>query len=601
MQKNIALTALAIVIASTSLFTTTAVAAPLTKITPQMRVAPGRFVVKVADPKSVNASLASQRAFVAQLAAKTGVAFTLSRPLVLGWLYLDVADLVDEERTIKLAASLKGIAGVVVAEPDWIARELRLPNDPLLNFMWHVEAMRLPAAWDITTGSSTTRVGVVDSGVINHEDLRDNFAGGLDFVSDSGSSGDGDGRDSDASDVCADTSFHGTHVAGTMVARGNNGIGVVGGNWSAKVMAVRALGCGGGTLTDINEGTMWLAGAAVPGIVSLTGADRSRVINLSLGVDSTVCDQFSAEVFAFLDGAGVISVIAAGNDGGPVLSPANCGGVISVAASGTRDQLTTYSSFGPEIDIVAPGGDLVNDVSDNVVSTVASSRSSFESGAPYGFLAGTSMAAPNVSGVVSLMLEQRPSLPRVDVEQILRDTGRTCSGCQGKPLIDAGAAVAFVANGGVVEQPTCSDTCQFANDGECDDGRAGAISAACATGTDCNDCDRTGPPAGPPQCSSNNNGCEYADDDICDEGEENSDFCVAGSDSRDCGRCGGAPGNNDDDDFDDDDFDDDDFDDDDRGSTNNSAALCGQHAPATVGLLGLALLLLRRRRGVSGR
>ena len=91
-----------------------------------------------------------------------------------------------------MAASLKGIAGVVVAEPDWIARELRLPNDPLLNFMWHVEAMRLPAAWDITTGSSTTRVGVVDSGVINHEDLRDNFAGGLDFVSNVGAADDGE-------------------------------------------------------------------------------------------------------------------------------------------------------------------------------------------------------------------------------------------------------------------------------------------------------------------------------------------------------------------------------------------------------------------------
>ena len=603
-------------------------AAPVKGLLPGQRLAAGRFVVKPAD-KAVLASLSSQQAFATSLSRATGVPFTVVRPLALGWLYLDVDTMTSEDDTEAMARRLKAIDGVAAATVDHVWRQQRVPNDPLLEFMWHTEAMNLPAAWDVTVGNAATRVGVVDTGLIAHEDLSDNTAGAIDFISDAAVANDGDGREGNGTDDCpADSGFHGTHVAGTILARGNNGVGVVGANWLAKVMAVRALGCGGGLTSDINEGALWLAGGEIPGITTLPAADRSRIINLSLGgAPGEPCDAFSAEVFAELDRVGAITIAAAGNEAAPVNSPANCGGVIAVAATGPTNQLAPYSSFGPEVDIVAPGGDQSNDTLDGILSTMDASLSDFQGGEPYGFIQGTSMATPNVAGVVSLLLTVKPTLNRSQVEGILRQTGGTCGGCQGKPFIDAGAAVAFVNSGGVVDEPDCLNTCQFADDGECDDGRAGAISAVCAAGSDCNDCDGGGG-GGLPACSTANNGCQFADDNECDE-SDGGGACPDGSDSNDCGRClpggggGGGGGGDDGGDTvcdvdnngcnyandgvcDEPEVCDDGSDGNDCGvcSGGNSdeapAGFCGATAPPMLGSLWLGLLAFSRRRRRQG-
>ena len=468
-------------------------AAPIADYRQLKTVLPGRFVVKAKDA-SVWASAAKQEALAEALSGRHKVRFTVVRQVALGWLYLDVADLVDEAETMALAERLAMDEALEKAATDGLVRAQRLPSDPLLSFMWHLDTMRLPQAWDTTIGTGNTRMGVVDSGLIAHEDLSAENVG-VDFVSDVGAANDGDGRDGNPTDACPeDSGFHGTHVAGTMAAQGDNGVGIVGANWRGKLVAVRALGCGGGSAVDTSEAALWLAGETIPGFQTIPANLRAKVINMSLGGGGGApCDAFRADVYADLDRRGAIVVAAAGNAGGAVETPANCGGVLAVAASNIDNQLADYSCFGPEVDIVAPGGEVVTSDAEGILSTLTTDLSDFTDSSPYGFLQGTSMATPNVAGVISLLLDLDGSLTRAEVEAVLKQTGRPCSGCGSKVLIDAAAAVAMVASGQSIDVgPSCVNTCQFANDGECDDGRPGAISSVCDAGSDCNDCDGGG-------------------------------------------------------------------------------------------------------------
>jgi subtilisin family serine protease len=571
-------------VASTSLL-----AAPLPPLPMIKHHAPGRVLLKPAD-KRVNATPATQRAFVAQLAQRSGVALKFVRPMALGWLYLDVEAMTDEAATVTLAKRLSAVPGVAAATVDVVQWQRRLPDDPLLSLMWHVDAMNLPAAWDVSTGTGSTRVAVVDSGVVAHEDLDGALTGGLDFIDDPSISNDGDGRDNDPFDDCSsDTGLHGTHVSGTIGARGNNGIGVVGANWVTPIIPVRALGVGAvGLSSDIGEGAFWAAGGDVPGVTSLTSSTRARVINLSLGgASGDACNAFYIDIFSSIAASGAIAVAAAGNEGGPVESPGNCPGVVAVAASNIDNELTNYSSFGAEVAIVAPGGQMDVDIGEGIISTLHESLSSFQDGSPYGFLEGTSMATPSVSGVVALMLDVDASLQVDDVISILQQTGNACGRCGNKVALDAGAALALVAGGGGGGGGgggACDNSCQFANDGECDDGRAAAATALCAADTDCNDCEGGGVVGGggggggggndddevtfPPLCTEETNSCQYAFDSECDEGGS---VCADGTDSADCGDC---------------------YDD---GSVG-PPPLCGSHAGAPAAALGVTLLMLRRRR-----
>jgi serine protease len=210
-----------------------------------------------------------------------------------------------------LAAELKARdASVEYAEPDRIMHPLFTPNDSMYSQQWDyfdaTGGLNLPAAWDKSTGAGI-RVAVIDTGYRPHADLSGQILAGYDFITDTAVSNDGNGRDSDASDpgdwVAAgecgsgepaeNSSWHGTHVAGTIAALTNNGTGVAGIAYGAKIVPVRVLGKCGGYTSDIADGIIWASGGAVSGVPTI--AARANVINMSLG-GGGACDTTSTIV-----------------------------------------------------------------------------------------------------------------------------------------------------------------------------------------------------------------------------------------------------------------------------------------------------------------
>ena len=350
-----------------------------------------------------------------------------------------------------LARSLEGNPEIEYFEPDLRMQPVLVPNDPLYASQWNYQSppsemggVNLPPAWDITTGSASVVAAVIDTGSLpSHPDLAGRYVGGYDFMSDPVFANDGNGRDSDPSDPgdwvtsaegslygCAphNSTFHGSHVAGTIGAASNNATGVAGVNWVSKILPVRVLGKCGGFGSDIADGIRWAAGLSVPGVPA--NPNPAWVLNLSLG--GYACDSngqncgcgntFQNAINAAVS-AGAVVVVAAGNDNRPALesSPGNCNGVITVAATGRQGQKASYSNFGSLVEISAPGG------ADNqtILSTLNTSAFSPDPlNNTYAHYAGTSMAAPHVTGIVSLMLSRNPSLTPAQVMSILQTTAR---------------------------------------------------------------------------------------------------------------------------------------------------------------------------------
>ncbi len=269
-------------------------------------------------------ALAGERLLVKGSLDRVDVPLRVEKKTLFGWAVVDAPD--------GAAARIAAAPGVKAVEPARRLKALRTPNDPGFRALWGFRAVEAEAAWDITTGSAGQRVGVVDTGIRrDHVDLAAKDAAGFDFVSDPGDAGDGDGRDADYSDEGGDDEFHGSHVAGTIAARGNDRHGVPGLNWRAKLVTARALGTsGGGDIVDIMEAAAWLAGFSVDGVPDV-GDDRVSVINMSLGAAGP-CSAFERDVTGQILDAGVVLVAAAGNDGGATGSPASCPGVIAVGA-----------------------------------------------------------------------------------------------------------------------------------------------------------------------------------------------------------------------------------------------------------------------------
>ena len=284
---------------------------------------------------------------------------------------------------------------------------------------WHYQQIQLPGAWDITTGSTAIRVAVVDTGVAPHPELDSKLVDGRDLVS-SATNQDGDGIDADPTDpgctISGGSVFHGTHVAGTIGARSNDGTGVAGVSWGARIMPVRVLdGCvGTGTTFDIMQGVRYAAGLSNDS--GTLPSQRAAVINLSLG-GSGPCDATIADLYTQVRAQGVVVVAAAGNDAASApQTPASCPNVISVASVGPLRTRAPYSNFGPSIDVAAPGGDMRRDIDgdgnpDGIYSTHASGGGS-NTTPTFELLQGTSMAAPHVAGVIALMLTRNPAAPR---------------------------------------------------------------------------------------------------------------------------------------------------------------------------------------------
>jgi serine protease len=338
-------------------------------------------------------------------------------------------DLRARWETLMTIKSLRADPEVRYAEPNYQVKTTAIPNDTAFPLQWHFPLIGLPDAWEITTGSFSVVVAVVDTGVLsNHPDLIGQLVDGYDFVRDPASAGDGDGIDSNPQDPGnnfggGSDSFHGTHVSGTVAARGDNGVGVAGTAYSAKVMPVRALGVGGaGTSFDVDQAIRFAAG--LPNDSGTTPPQRADIINLSLG--GAPFSQITQDLFNQVRAAGVMVVAAAGNEASSTLGyPASYDGVISVSAVDVQRRLATYSNTGAAIDVAAPGGDNSVDINgdgypDGVLST-GGTKSGGAINYVYSFLNGTSMASPHVAGVMALMKSVNPDLTPADFDAMLRD------------------------------------------------------------------------------------------------------------------------------------------------------------------------------------
>ncbi len=371
-----------------------------------------------------------------------------------------------DEAHLMAANIVAGDADVEYAEPDRILRALRVPNDSLFAQQWSLAdsaaGIRATTAWDTSLGSGVT-VAVIDTGVRPHVDLLANLLPGYDFITDTFVSGDGNQRDADAydpgdavsanycfrGDPASGSSWHGTHVAGIVAAVGNNAGGVAGVAYGAKVLPLRALGKCGGYTSDIADAIVWAAGGSVAGVPA--NPNPARVINLSLG-GGGACDNTTQAAIDRVRALGAVVVVAAGNEASNVSnsSPANCRGVVAVAATGPSGGRASYSNFGTGVTLAAPGGD-----SGGGILSTLNSGSTVPAADSYAAYMGTSMATPAVSGVVALMLSANPRLTPDNVSSILQATARafpaSCNQC-GAGLVDAAAAVASAA-GTVVTPP----------------------------------------------------------------------------------------------------------------------------------------------------
>jgi serine protease len=383
-----------------------------------------------------------------------------------------------EEITRRITA----LPDVEYAEPDRIMSPALTPNDPQYGNLWHyfeTYGINAPAAWDITTGSGNIRVAVIDSGITDHGDLAGRWAGGYDFITSVATANDGDGRDNDPHDpgdwvaanecftgsAARNSSWHGTHVAGTIGAAGNNGTGVAGLNWVSPIVPVRVLGKCGGFVSDIADAMRWAAGLAVSGVPA--NSNPTQVLNLSLGGPG-VCSTTYQNAINAVNAAGSIIVVAAGNNNSNLnltsYQPANCSGVIPVAATDRGGDKALYSNYGALVKISAPGGETIPTLQNGVLSTLNTGTTIPVTGT-YAFYQGTSMAAPHVVGVLSLMLSISPTLNFTQSLQILQSTARAFpigSGCTtstcGSGIVDAGAALNSIGAPPPTATPTSTPT-----------------------------------------------------------------------------------------------------------------------------------------------
>ena len=301
---------------------------------------------------------------------------------------------VPKDTVAEAIARLSACPDTRLAEPNYLVHIAdTIPSDPDWSLQYGLDNIHAPGGWDLSTGSPAVTIAVIDTGVdLGHPDLSAKIVGGYDFVNGDNSAQDDNG--------------HGTHVAGIAAAITNNGTGVAGVSWGAHIMPIKVLNsAGNGTFADVAAGIAWAADHG------------AQVINLSLGGSSSSSVLQSAVDYAY--GKGVVIVAAAGNSGiNFVLYPARYPNVIAVAATNSTNAHAGFSNFGPEVDLAAPGV--------FILSTLPGS---------YGYLSGTSMSAPFVSGLAAILRGipgiGSPAAIAYDMESTALDLG----------LVGAGRAV----------------------------------------------------------------------------------------------------------------------------------------------------------------
>ncbi|MFE9769381.1 S8 family serine peptidase [Streptomyces sp. NPDC005808] len=356
---------------------------------------------------------------------------------------------------------------VAYVVPDRLNKPQADPNDTEYTKQWDLfestAGMNVPGAWATSTGSGVT-VAVIDTGYVTHSDVAGNIVAGYDFISDTAVSVDGDGRDSNpadpgdwyATDECgtgtgsSNSSWHGTHVAGTIAAVTNNGKGVAGIAYNAKISPLRVLGKCGGYDSDIIDAITWASGGTVSGVPA--NANVAKVINMSLG-GSGACTTATQTAITAAVNRGTTVVVAAGNENSNTsgYSPSSCSNVINVAATNRTGARASYSNYGTLVDIAAPGGQTSTGTANGILSTLNSGTKT-ASTESYAYYQGTSMATPHIAGLVALMKSANSSLTPAQIESAIKTNARalpgTCTGGCGAGLADAAKTVQAVSGSG---------------------------------------------------------------------------------------------------------------------------------------------------------
>jgi serine protease len=371
----------------------------------------------------------------------------------------------DAKGTNDVLAALKARGDVEYAEVNGRLYADLTPNDPMYPQQWHyfeaTAGARVNTAWDTGLTGAGVRVAVIDTGRTSHTELNSRYIGGYDMISNAAAARDGNGRDANAQDQgdwqaagecgvgvpARNSSWHGTHVSGTVAAVRGNAVGVAGIAPGAQVVPVRVLGRCGGSFADIIDGITWASGGAVAGVPA--NPNPARVLNMSLG-GSGACPAALQSAITAARNRGSAVVVSAGNSNANAsnATPANCVGVITVAASDRQGNRAVYSNFGATVEITAPGGETSPAAANGVLSTL-NAGTTVPGAQSYAFYQGTSMAAPHVSGIVALMQHKKlaagqPQLTPAQVQAALRARALpgSCVGGCGIGLIDARASVA---------------------------------------------------------------------------------------------------------------------------------------------------------------
>lgn len=351
-----------------------------------------------------------------------------------------------------VAAQLQNDSNVKSAVPDIVLHAEGTATDPYYStYQWNlmdgVGGSNVDQAWDNSTGSGKT-VAVLDTGIVNQEDLTGQIVAGYDFISNAQQANDGTARDNDPTDpgdatsanYCAantaatSSSWHGTFVAGEIAAARNNGKGIAGVAPNSKVEPLRVLGRCGGSMSDIADAVTWASGGTVAGVPA--NNHKADVINLSLGGAGS-CYAYLQDAINGAVSRGVPVVVSAGNESQDAGNdaPANCNNVITVGASTKQGTAATYSNWGAKVALSAPGGDAANPIVSTwnygTAKPVADTND-------YGAMIGTSMAAPHVSGTIA---DMKAVYPGITVSQIASDLEKTTKKFQTTPAHTMGTGI----------------------------------------------------------------------------------------------------------------------------------------------------------------